>query len=95
LKRISNVSPTFKTEADLLRANEVRELGNMLIALYSDIIKNADINLDEKIRSKAIVLKRQGIKPRLIKVIRTYFILLYSFYYSILEKVFIILLHIK
>lgn len=74
MKRISNVSPTFKTEADVLSANEVRDLGNMLIALYSDIIKNADINLDEKIRSKAILLKQQGIKPRLIKVIRTSFI---------------------
>ncbi len=74
LKRISHVSPTFKTEADLLRANEVRDLGNMLLALYSDIIKNADVNLDERIRNKAIVLNRQGIKPRLIQVIK------YSFF---------------
>lgn len=73
MKRISNVSPTFKTEADVLSANEVKDLGNMLIALYSDIIKNGDVNLDEKIRSKAILLKQQGIKPLLIKVIRTSF----------------------
>jgi hypothetical protein len=48
----------------------------MLIALYSDIIKHADINLDEKIKSKAIVLNRQRIKPRLIKV-NLVFILFY------------------
>lgn len=69
LKRTSKVSRTLKTEADLLRAAEVRELGNMLLAIYSDIIKNADVNLDERIRSKAIVLNRQRVKPRLVQVI--------------------------
>lgn len=68
LKRISYVSETLKTEADLLRVNEVRELGNMCLALYADIIKYADINLNDRIRSKAIVLNRRGIKPRLIEV---------------------------
>ncbi len=56
----------------------------MLIALYSDIIKHADINLDEKIKSKAIVLNRQRIKPRLIKV-NLLFILFYYFIYLFLE----------
>lgn len=40
----------------------------MLLALYSDIIKYSHINLNQKIQSKAIVLNRQKIKPRLIKV---------------------------
>ena len=73
LKRTSEVSPTLKTESDLLRATEVRELGNMLLALYSDIIKNADLNLDKRIRSKAIVLNRQRVKPRLVQVIQMSF----------------------
>ena len=73
LKRVSNVSPTIKTEADLLRANEVKDLGNMLLAIYSDIIKNANWNLNEKIQNKAIVLNRQGITQRLIKVILFFF----------------------
>jgi hypothetical protein len=77
LKRTSHVSPSLRTETDLLRAHEVRELGNMLLAVYSDLIKNADLNLDERIQSKAIVLNRQAIKPRLIKVI---YILILSFY---------------
>lgn len=68
LKRMSNVSGTLRTEADLLRVNEVRDLGNMLLALYADIIKNAHSNLQERIQSKATILQRQKIQPRLIKV---------------------------
>ena len=69
LKRVSNVSLTLKTEADLLRANEVRDLGNMLMAVYSDLIKNAGYDFNERIQRKATILKRQQIQPRLIKVI--------------------------
>ncbi len=68
LKRISKVSPTIKSEAELLRANEVRDLGNMLLAMYADIIKNAHNNMNDKIQNKAVVLNRQNIQPRLIKV---------------------------
>lgn len=55
----------------------------MLLALYSDIIKNADINLDERIQNKAIVLNRQRIKPRLIKVIQYYYIFIYFIYFLV------------
>ena len=96
---MSNVSGTLKTEADLLRVNEVRDLGNMLLALHSDIIKNAHYNLQERIESKAIVLQRQKIQPRLIKVEHFVFffeaIIFCFFFLSILVKVCIISLHIK
>jgi hypothetical protein len=49
----------------------------MLLAIYADIIKNAHHNLDEKIQNKAVVLNRQSIQPRLIKVIL--FFLIFSY----------------
>lgn len=68
LKWHFNVSPTVKTQSDLARTAKVRELGIMFLTIYSAIIKNAKVNLDERIRSKAIVLNRQGIKPPVIQV---------------------------
>lgn len=93
LKRVSNVSPTLKTEADLLRANEVKDLGNMLLAIYSDLIKNAHYDLNDRLQRKAIILNRQQIKPRLIKVCSLLFFVSIHFllFKSILVRVFLIL----
>jgi hypothetical protein len=61
----------------------------MLLAIYSDIIKNAHSNLNEKINNKAVVLNRQSIQPRLVKV--CFFIIFFdqSSFVSILVKVLV------
>ena len=84
LKRVSNVSPTLKTEADLLRANEVKDLGNMLMAIYSDLIKNAHYDLNDRLQRKAVILNRQQIKPRLIKVC-SFLFFFFSIYFLFLK----------
>ena len=91
MKKLMNISSSLKTETELLRLNQVRELGNMLLAVYNDLIKHAEINLDEKIRSKATVLAKQTLDPQLIKVIiflnewYSYSSIMYS---SILDRAF-------
>ncbi|CAF4580348.1 unnamed protein product [Rotaria socialis] len=67
LKQHCNVSPTLNSQSDLLHTTDVRGLGTMFLTTYSNIIKNANANLDEKVRNKAVVLNIQDINPRMIE----------------------------
>ncbi len=62
LRTFYHITEAYKTEADLLNADEVKEPSEKFISLYSDIIENSDTKFDEILREKAIELYRQGIK---------------------------------
>jgi len=68
LKSFYHIPEAYKTEADFLNADEVKEPGEQFISLYSDIIENSDTKFDEKLREKALELNRQGIRASQIKV---------------------------
>jgi hypothetical protein len=68
LKTFYHIPEAYKTEADLLNADEVKEPGEQFISLYSDIIENSDTNFDEKLREKALELNKQGIRASQVKV---------------------------
>jgi hypothetical protein len=69
LKTFYRIPEAYKSEADLLNAEEVKEPGEKFISLYSDIIENSDTRLNEVIHEKAIELNRQGIRASQVKVI--------------------------
>jgi len=47
LKTFYHIPEAYKTEADLLNADEVKEPSEKFISLYSDIIENSDTKFDE------------------------------------------------
>jgi len=69
LRTFYRIPEAYKTEADLLNADEVKEPSEKFILLYSDIIENSDTKFDEILQEKAIELYRQGIRASQIKVI--------------------------
>jgi hypothetical protein len=64
-----HVPEAYKTEAELLNADEVKEAGEHFIALYSDIIENSDTKFDEILHEKANELYKQGVRVTQVKVI--------------------------
>jgi hypothetical protein len=70
LRTFYHIPEAYKSQADLLNADEVKEPGDQFIALYSDIIQKSDTNFEGVLREKAIELNRQGIRSSQVKVIR-------------------------
>ncbi|CAF0989740.1 unnamed protein product [Adineta steineri] len=66
-KTFYHIPEAYKTEADLLNADEVKEPGERFIAWYSDIIENSDTKFDEKLREHAIQLNNQGVRATQVK----------------------------
>jgi hypothetical protein len=64
-----HIPEAYKTESELLNADEVKEAGEQFITLYSDIVENSDIKFDEILREKAAELHKQGVRVSEVKVI--------------------------
>jgi hypothetical protein len=64
-----DIPEAYKTESELLNANEIKEAGEQFIALYSDIIENSDTKFDEILHQKAADLYKQGVRSSQVKVI--------------------------
>lgn len=69
LRSFYQIPEAYKTEAELLNADEVQQAGDKFIELYSDIIENSDTKFDEIIHEKASELYQQGIRINQVKVI--------------------------
>ena len=63
------IPEAYKSESELLNANEVKEAGEQFIALYSDIVENSDTKFDEILQEKATELYKQGVRVSEVKVI--------------------------
>ena len=69
LRSIYSIPEAYKTEAELLNADEIEQQGNKFIESYSDIIKNSDTKFDEILQEKANELYQQGLRTSQVKVI--------------------------
>ncbi len=68
LRTFYQIPEAYKTEVDLLNADEVKDPGEKFISFYSNLIENSDTRFDEIIREKAIELHREGVRVSQIKV---------------------------
>ncbi|UJR31533.1 hypothetical protein I4U23_019022 [Adineta vaga] len=66
-KSFYHVPEAYKSEADLLNAEEVKQAGEQFIDWYSDIIEHSDTQFNEKLREKAIELNNQGVRINQVK----------------------------
>jgi hypothetical protein len=69
LRTYYHIPEAYKTEVDLLNADEVKEPGEKFISFYADIIENSDTRFNEILREKALELYNQGIRASQVKVI--------------------------
>lgn len=67
-KPFYNIPEAYRTEADLLDADETKEPSQQFLALYSNIIEKSDKKFDEVIKEKATQLYNKGIRTSQIKV---------------------------
>ncbi|CAF1220420.1 unnamed protein product [Rotaria sordida] len=67
LRTSYHIPEAYKTQADLLNANEIKQASDNFISLYSDIIENSDTRFDEIIREKAVELYGRGIRTFQVK----------------------------
>lgn len=79
LKSFYHIPEAYKTEAELLNADEIKEPAENLFKIYSDIIENFDTNYSNILHEKAIQLNNQGIRATQVKVIDIYSIILIVF----------------
>ncbi|CAF3862222.1 unnamed protein product [Rotaria sp. Silwood1] len=62
-----HIPEAYKTEAELLNANEIKQPSGNFFSLYSDIVENSDTRFDEVIREKAVELYGLGVRSFQIK----------------------------
>lgn len=68
-KPFYHIPEAYKTEAELLNTEEIKEPGERFIRWYADIIEHSDTKFDEKIHEKAVELNNQGVGRTQVKVI--------------------------
>ncbi|CAF1133073.1 unnamed protein product [Adineta ricciae] len=62
-----HIPEAYKSEAELLDTEEIKEPGERFIRWYADIIEHSDTKFDEKIHEKAVELNNQGVGRTQVK----------------------------
>jgi hypothetical protein len=90
LRTYYQIPEAYKTEADLLNADEVNEPAEKFISFYSAIIENSDTRYQEILHEKATELYGEGVRASQVKVMENISNKIFSstiFSFSIMEKV--------